>query len=219
MAAHLEVARQLVDDLQHDARINQYGSRPTFLRWSQPTREARTVCGSFLTRLFEHTYGWKPADIRQWLGADGTDATEWHEAIASSNGFQRLKDIEEVRSGDILAIKYSDGSKDTGHIMVVDQKAKPIEPTSPIVSGTQQYRVEVIDSSASGHGPTDTRHRLDGSFSGGIGKGLIRLYANRDGEIVGYAWSESPESKFYQSPKRDLVAGRLTRIEKPEAPL
>ncbi len=36
-------------------------------------------------------------------------------------------------------------------------------------------------------------------------------YADQKGFIVGYAWSETPKSKYYQSPARDLVAGRLTR--------
>lgn len=209
----LETARQLVTDLQDNAHINQYGSHPTFLRWAHPTREARTVCGSFVTRLLEHTYGWKEADIRRWLGAEGTDAVEWHDAIARSNGFQRLNTIVEISPGDILAIKYSDGSKDTGHVMVVNGEPKPMEPTAPVETGTRQYRVEVIDSSATGHGPTDTRHCPEGGFTGGIGRGTIRLYANPDGTIAGYAWSETPQSKFYQTPKRDLVAGRLTRLD------
>jgi hypothetical protein len=208
---HLGTARRLVQDLQHNALVNEYGSRPTYLRWDHPTREARTVCATFIARLFEHTYGWKESDIRQWLGASGADASEWQKAIVSENGFRRLRKIGDVHPGDLMAIKYNDGSKDTGHIMVVDQEPEHIEAATPIEQGTEQYGVVVIDSSATGHGPTDTRHRPDGSFTGGIGRGTFRLYTDLDGRIVGYAWSETPKSEFYQSPTRDLVVGRLTR--------
>ena len=208
---YLQTARQLVRELHEDAVVNEYGSRPTFLRWNHPTREARTVCATFITRLLEHTYGWKSGDIQQWLGSNGADASEWWEAIAEENGFQRFKSITEVQPGDMIAIKYNDGSKDTGHIMLVDGEPQRMEAVSPIERRTEQYRVAVIDSSASGHGPADTRHKADGGFTGGIGKGDIRLYANREGRIVGYAWSETPKSKFYQSPARDLVVGRLNR--------
>jgi len=211
---HLEIARELVRDLQHDAIVNEYGSKPTFLRWHQPTREARTVCATFVTHLFEHTYHWEAEDIKQWLGANGADASEWHDAIAQENGFRRLDTIDAIHPGAILAIQYNDGSADTGHVMLVDQEPERREATTPIVRGTEQYRVVVIDSSASGHGPTDTRHKPDGGFTGGIGRGTIRLYTRRDGHIVGYAWSETPKSEFHQSPARDLVAGWLTRKEK-----
>ena len=208
---YLQTARQLVRDLRSDALVNEYGSRPTFLRWSHPTREARTVCATFVAHLLEHTYGWKSETIQQWLGANGADASEWWEAVVKENGFQRFHKIEDVRPGDLLVIKYNDGSKDTGHIMLVDQTPQRIAATAPLARGTEQYHVEVIDSSASGHGPTDTRHKPDGGFTGGIGKGAVRLYANRDGRIVGYAWSETSKSTFYHSPERELVVGRLTR--------
>ena len=49
------------------------------------------------------------------------DASEWWEAIVKENGFRRFREIANVQPGDLIAIKYNDGSKDTGHIMVVDQ--------------------------------------------------------------------------------------------------
>lgn len=208
---HLETARQLVRDLQNNALTNEYGSRPTFIRWADPTREARTVCATFVTHLFEHTYGWKKDDIHDWLGANGADASEWHDAIVKENGIERIRKINHIHPGDIFAIKYNDDSKDTGHVMVVNRDPERIEATKPLVSGTDQYAVEVIDSSASGHGPDDTRHKPDGGFTGGIGKGEIRLYADTEGRIVGYAWSRTGKSQFYHSPERDFVVGRLTR--------
>ena len=209
--AHLEIARQLVRDLQQDALINTYGSNPTFLRWGTPTREARTVCATFVTRVFERVYHWKKEDMQNWLGANGADASDWYTVIVHENGFRRLRSIRDLRPGDILAIKYNDDSKDTGHVVIVDAEPQRRAATPPLEPGTEQYGLEVIDSSASGHGPADTRHKADGSFTGGIGKGTFRLYTDREGRIVGYAWSETKKSKFYHSPARELAAGRLTR--------
>jgi hypothetical protein len=207
----LEVARQLVSDLQHHAEINVYAVHPTFVHWGHPTRKARTVCGSLVALLLEHIYHWNAETIETWLGAGGEDASTWYKAIIHANGFKQYRNVAQIRPGDYLAIKYNDGSKDTGHIMLVDKEPEHIVATAPLKPGTEQYRVEVIDSSRSGHGPTDTRHKPGGGFTGDIGKGIFRLYVHGDGSIAGYTWSEEALSKFYKKPERTLVIGRLTR--------
>ncbi len=174
-------------DLGKGALVNEYGSSPTFLRWGDPTREARTVCGSFVTRVMEHAYGLSAGDVHRWLGAGGSDAVEWWAAVVHENGFHHLHRVDEIRAGDLLAVKYNDGSKDTGHVMIADEAPSRMSASSPIVKGTDQYRVAVIDSSASGHGPEDTRHKVGEGFTGGIGRGTVRLYADPKGRIVGYA--------------------------------
>lgn len=47
----------------------------------------------------------------------------------------------------------------------------------PYVDGTVQWSVPVIDSSESGHGTTDTRHKrgADGRNHDGLGRGVFRL--------------------------------------------
>lgn len=204
------VAEKLVGDL-HGASVNAYGQGHRFIHWKKSDCGARTVCSSFMTLLLEHTYGWDDHEVKTWLGSTDPDAAPYHNAIVLENGFSRLRQISDIRPGDVIAIKYNDGSADTGHVMLVDAVPEARAASDPIIPDTTQYAVTVIDSSASGHGPTDTRYRSPGHYTGGIGRGVFRLYANSDGKIVGYAWSLLPKSEYYTRPARALVMGRLTK--------
>lgn len=208
--AHIGQAEALVASLKGVAD-NHYGQGHRFIRWNPAHAAARTVCSSFTTLLLEHVYGWTDDDFKEWTGSRDPDAAPYHDAIVQENGFRRIREISHIAPGDFIAIKYNDGSADTGHVMMVD--AAPVEQPAadPIVPGTTQYTVTVIDSSASGHGPDDTRSLGNGKFTGGIGRGVFRLYANRDGQIAGYAWSASRKSVYYHRPGRALVVGRLDR--------
>ncbi|WP_438000965.1 hypothetical protein WMF26_15555 [Sorangium sp. So ce185] len=75
--------------------------------------------------------------------------------------------------------------------------------------GTAQYAVEILDSSSSGHGETDTRRNPDGSWHDGAGAGVMRLYADEDGQIAGYTWSEDASSVYHPTSDHALVVGRL----------
>jgi len=200
-------AETLVQDLQH-ATLNVYGGGHREIQWGPDDYRARTVCSSFISLLFEHTYHWTDADIKQWLGMTDPQANDYHDAIVRQDGFTQIHKIADVQRGDIIAIRYNDGSADTGHVMLVDQVPQPHSATAPLVPQTTQYDVTVIDSSASGHGPKDTRFRGEGQFTGGIGRGIFRLYVAPDGVIVGYAWSDSAKSVYYTRPARALVVGR-----------
>ena len=72
-----------------------------------------------------------------------------------------------------------------------------------------QFEVRILDSSRTGHGPTDSRHYAKGRFHSGVGQGLMRLYTNPAGTITGYSWSTTKASQIYLMNERDLVVGRL----------
>jgi hypothetical protein len=93
--------------------------------------------------------------------------------------------------------------------MLVDGIAHPRPSTEPIVTGTTQYELAVIDSSNSFHGFEDTRYRGKNVKGGGVGRGTLRLYAHADGSIAGYAWSTRRVSKFYGPNERRLIVGRF----------
>ena len=69
----------------------------------------------------------------------------------------------------------------------------------------------MIDSSMSGHGMTDTRHKkgANGKDHDGLGQGVFRLYASRQGKVVGFAWSVLSASEFKAPEDEHLVLGRL----------
>jgi hypothetical protein len=110
----------------------------------------------------------------------------------------------------MIAVKYQPGGENTGHIMLVAEALRRVDPaTPPLMDGTEQWLATVIDETGSGHGVTDTRRQPDGSFRAGLGRGVFRLYVRPDGSIAGYTWSDSAKSKFYANDDRALAIGRF----------
>jgi len=68
------------------------------------------------------------------------------------------------------------------------------------------FRLVVIDSSRSGHGPADTP-----PSTGGAGKGVIQLQTSRDGRFQGYRWSERSSSRWSVLSEESLLVGRFMR--------
>lgn len=211
---HLVQARELVQNLQ-GASLNTYGGGHRAIDWDARPCSARTVCSSFATLLLEHSYAWPQGFVKKWLGHSDPLAADYYDAITGHNGFKQIVHVSRLQHGDLLAIRYTDhhvsrnGVEDTGHVMVVDEVLAAGKPKPPLQPGTKQVFVAVIDSSASGHGPSDTRHVGKGKFTGGIGRGVMRIYADGEDHIAGYAWSDEKRSEFYAAPDRILVAGRL----------
>ena len=78
-------------------------------------------------------------------------------------------------------------------------------------AGTTQWAVTVIDSSRSGHGFSDSRHAhgRGGKDHDGLGQGMVRLYADRYGRVVGFSWSTLRRWAFKGPGDEHLVIGRL----------
>lgn len=213
---HLDQARQLVERLAN-ASENVYTYRNYHIDWEPEHCSARTDCSSFITLLLKHTYGWTTNEFERWMHSTYPDAALYHDAIVKKHRFKRVLHMSALHPGDLLAIKYTDhhlssnGVADTGHIMLVVSTPHPELMRHP-TQGKRAFFVAVIDASTSGHGPQDTRARPDGKFTGGIGQGEIRLYADKEDRIIGYTWSTLANSKYYSGPDRDLVAGRLTDL-------
>jgi hypothetical protein len=169
-----------------------------------------TDCSGLLNNLLRAAYNISEADLREWTGSTRPSASLWHDVIAKGNRFTRITNLSQALPGDVIAVKYPPGAEATGHVMFVAAAPTPREASEPIVSGTQQWDVQVIDSSSSGHGPTDTRRKPDGKYRNGLGTGPIRIYTDAQGAIAGYAWSGSSGSDFYSQSKRHLELGRLS---------
>ena len=217
---HLAVARKLVDDLRGSS-LNAYGGGKRYIEWGPSTYTARTVCSSFATLLLQHSYGWTNDYVKEWIGLTNPEAENYHDAIGLHKGFLQIVHLSAIKPGDYLAVKYTDhhesnnGVEDTGHVMLVDEAPQALAAKAPLVPGTKQYFVTVIDSSASGHGTSDTRHIGPGKFTGGIGRGVIRLYADGEDRLAGYTWSDEKKSPYYTTPARDMVIGRLDKARLP----
>jgi cell wall-associated NlpC family hydrolase len=173
--------------------------------------ESHTDCSGFIDSLLMHTYGYSPDAFKRWFDSHRPTARRYHDAIVEESSFTEIKSVAEALPGDILAIKYLVEKSSTGHVMLVVEPPQRIEPKEPLVPGTLQWQVTVIDSSNSGHGTTDTRHHkgLDGKDHDGLGQGVFRIYADHRGAIRGFAWSTLKASQFQKPEDEHLVIGRL----------
>ncbi len=209
---HVSWAEILVTNLSPDKNL--YASNPTYIYWAgingATSYENRTQCSSFVTRVLKQAYQWTDADFHAWFGSNSPSAANYHDAIVAQNGFSVVQKIGGIKAGDIIAVKYQSDPTSTGHAMIARTTATKRASTSPLVKGTFQYEIEVIDSSKSGHGASDTRLMADKTWDTGAGIGTLRLYADNTGTITGYTWSTAKNSAYYglQS-NHHIVIGRL----------
>jgi hypothetical protein len=223
---HLAWAERLVATVTPAA--NEYGD-PAQITWKTKNGLDHSTntskCASLLTRMMATAYG---EQFIGWLGCKSPNAATYHDAIEEEDGFVRVESIHDVMPGDIIAIRYFDagcvnvtcgsftGCQTSGHVAIVAARPAGRVATSPVVAGTTQFAVEVIDSSRDIHGVGDTRHEADllGADDEGVGRGTMRLYIDTTDPahpILGYTWSTWSGSVFHTSETRDLVIGRLRR--------
>jgi len=219
-------AKLLVDSVAPAA--NDYGD-PAQITWKTYNgleySTNRTKCSSLVTQLLVMSYG---KNFDGWLGCKSPIAASYHDAIEVEAGFSLIEEIEQVDVGDIIAIRYDDagctnvtcgsftGCRNSGHVALVASRPVARDATAPIIPGTLQFTVEIIDSTRDIHGTTDTRWQSDvlGSDDQGVGRGTMRLYVDSldpARPIVGYTWSTWSGSTFYPHSVRDLVVGRIRR--------
>lgn len=193
---------------------NDYGSSPSYIDWQgydgAQTYVNHTKCASFVTQVLQHSYQWNNSDFSAWFGSTSPNAARYHDTIEAENGFTRITQIDNIKPGDILAAKYLSGSSASGHVMIAKTSPTLRTASAPLANGTTQYELVVMDSSSSHHGENDTRKMLDGTWDDGVGMGVIRLYADNNGDVIGYTWSTSKYSTYYDlNSSRHMVVGRL----------
>jgi len=207
---HLDLGRTLVAALSPENTSYQHKG---WVVWKgdllASQYKAHTDCSGLISSLLERAES--PSFIRlKMVARHGRPRVEdYHSLIFRQDGFKRINVLTEVLPGDIITVKYPPGGEDTGHMMLVDEK--PVlrkKDTKPMVEGTNQWEVTIIDSSKSPHGKSDTRQNEDGSKRGGVGRGIFRLYSNEHDEPVGYSWSTASSSDFHASTTRPIVIGR-----------
>lgn len=164
--------------------------------------ESITDCSGFINALLEKAY-YLP---NNWLGTPRPYASTYYQAIEEGKFFIAVPNIKDVKVGDFIALKYPKEMDNTGHIAVInDIPMYKSTPTAPIVNGTNQWLVEIIDQSTGHSQYNDTRF----NNQAGLGIGYMRIYTNLIGEIIGYTWSNHPNSKFITPEERGIIIGRL----------
>ncbi len=207
-ARHVVSAVRLVEQLDLDNTDYAHGQGS--VTWTG-TVASHTDCSGFIDHLLMHDDGLTPEDFKRWFGSRKPSAARYHDAIVEGRGFTRLTSVADLRAGDLIAIKYLTRHDNTGHIMLLVEPARRMNPVPPYVDGTAQWSVTVIDSSESGHGSADTRHKRGpgGRDHEGLGRGVFRLYAGAQGEVAGFTWSTAKISRFVTPEDEHLVFGRF----------
>lgn len=217
---HVTDANQLITDLlSNPLNVNMYDGDSQYtnvIQWSGSPRTAITVCGTFITLLLKRTYGTTNAQLIANTGSTSPNAARYHDAIVVQSGFTRVHAVALLAQGDIVAIKYPNGDNSSGHVMLVESVAPwrhrsqsrqkfLYNSAEPEITGF--YDITVIDSSASYHGPTDTR----ANNPGGIGRnGVFRIYVSSTFQVMGYTWSTVNASEYKRVSDGYLVGmGRL----------
>jgi hypothetical protein len=127
------------------------------------------------------------------------DFVGWIAALGSASraGWSRVPDVLHLAPGDIVAWRKPEAlvSKNTGHVMIVDGP--------PHARSDREWIVPILDSTASAHGPNDTRAPAGAN---GLGRGTMILVVDGAGVPVAYRWSERKHSKLYET---EIALGRV----------
>jgi hypothetical protein len=174
--------------------------------------ECRTDCSGLINQLIKQAYNIDDATFNKWMKKKKRAyAKDYYNQILKGNGFQGYSNIKDARPGDVIAIKFPKLMDDTGHIMLISEAPQKMEASAPLVEGTKQWKVKIIDETTGGHGTTDSRYVEGKKYRGGIGTGLFRIYTDNDGEIKGYTWSPEKGSTYQQADIRKVIIGRITK--------
>src|SRR5262249_39615719 len=205
---HLAVAQQLVAHL--DLANTNYEHGSPSVSFTAPY-ESHTDCSGFVDALLAYSYGIDKDAFRAIFGSGRPTAARYHDAIVDQKSFQRIEHVQDLLPGDFLAVKYFARKDNTGHVMLVVGRPSRLATKEPTIADTMQWEVPVIDSSESGHGPTDTRHKrgADGKDHDGLGEGVLRIYSDATGSVAGFTWSSQSVSKFKSPADEELVMGRF----------
>jgi hypothetical protein len=202
------VARSLVAHLDLDNTSYKHGEPD--VSFADPYK-SHADCSGFIDLLLQHCYGYNKEQFKKWFDSSRPSARRYHDAIAEQKGFTLIQRVQDVLPGDLLAVKYLNRTDNTGHVMLVADRPVKIESKKPVIPDTQQWSVKVIDSSESGHGPTDTRYARGPADKDheGAGEGIFRISTDAEGRVAGFAWSTLAASKFRGPADEHLVIGRL----------
>jgi hypothetical protein len=204
---HLALARELVANVKPAS--NQYRLGASLIRFpGDPGAEGYAVradCSGFLLAIFARA-GYGTRSYMTYLGgARGRKrprAEDFVHSIEQGRGFARVRDVEGMRPGDLLAhamLEMADKEKagTTGHVFLIDSVPRRIAAASPVVAGTVQYEVAIIDSNDEHVGADDTRLGIGARGIAGLGRGTIRLYADSSSKLVGWARTFRDTRRFF----------------------
>lgn len=212
---HLREARDLVSHISQSNTHYQHGT--SIVTWKTATTDYQsyTDCSGFINALFQESYQVNSLYFKTWLGSVRPHAFNYYDAIIAGNGFKSITQVSDMKPGDLIALNYIDAAEhdeNTGHCLLVDELPKAITAKDIELPNTTQYSIRVIDSTEDPHGSGDTRHLSATDKYTGLGKGTFRIYADGQGKLVGYSWSDQKPKAGFDPQENPIVVGRLTSL-------
>ena len=191
---HLAIARELVDNIKPENNHYVRGGRFISLPGDKSSGgyAMKADCSGFLLAMFERAH--YPTQSAMGFLSEAKKrkrpaAEDFVYSIEKEEGFKRIRRVADIKPGDLIAhaMLNAEDRKETGttgHVFLVNSAPKQIASWNPVVEGTTQYEVSMIDSNNEHLGADDSRlaNRVQG-----LGKGTIRIYADAKGELVGWA--------------------------------
>lgn len=214
---HLELARELVAGVRPEHNRYSY-TGPEGVRWAgdlfTSEHHVGTMCTGLVAAVLDRARHPAIADIRartRWKKHLRIDS--FWTALEQGHGLQRVPTLDAVRPGDLFMFRCTTGCSTSegpalGHIAVIDAPPQPKAPTPPLVEGTRQWLLTVIDAADGPHGRDDTRWRPPGEpRATGVGRGTYRIYTDAAGVPVGY--TNGPNApRFQGQAERPIAIGR-----------
>ena len=204
---HLALARELVENIKPED--NQYVLGGEFISFPGDVFSSKysmkADCSGFLLAVFERAkyptrsqmtfLKWSP-------GRKRARAEDFLYSIENEKGYRHIRKIEDMKPGDLLAhamLNMEDQKQTgtTGHVFLINSQPRQISPRRPVIEGTTQYEVSVIDSNEEHVGDDDSRLQYPASKLKGLGQGTIRVYSDADGQLVGWARTFKNTNRFF----------------------
>ena len=216
---HLQLARELVATVTPENNLyNSYPSRVP-IRWKgdlfTSENSVSTHCVGLVDAVLDRAESPTPKAVKRhtsWQHA--VRVNNYFEASKKGFGLTHIESLNDVRPGDLFMFSCKDvcrtvaGELAQGHITFINAAPrKVIKDLQPIIAGTTQWFLEIIDSSDMPHGPKDTRVMPKGQkHATGIGIGIYRIYTDESGVPVGYAGERA--KKFFPIEQRQIELSR-----------
>ncbi len=216
---HLELARELVATLKPENNKYEIFGPGRGVRWKGDflTNESsvKAACTVFVTAVLDRAQ----SPVSKAVASNTSWKHElrvnnYYEAVQKGFGLKQVGSVADAAPGDLFLFSCKDvctTSQSTdiqGHITFIDANPVKKAPTPPIVEGTQQWLVTVIDSADGPHGREDTRWRPEGDPKArGVGRGTYRIYTDMNGVPVGYTNGPN-HPKYHDAKERPMAIGR-----------
>lgn len=204
-------ARRLVENI--DPANNSYRHKHPEVQWQNPDGTGSYIChadcSGFMDALLMYSYNLTRPQFIEVVKRKWPHPHEYYTAITEGNGFTQIPTIKAAVVGDIITVKFPPGLKNTGHVMMIDGVPTIHESSRPLIDNTIQWAVPIIDCTSDGHGHSDSRYVGNDVYNHGVGRGIIRLYTDQEGNVVGYTWAIGPHSEFKSCSDHPIAIGRF----------